>query len=180
MIGVDYGAVSRKARKTASRYGMCSPAALCSRMGIDILFRDMGCSETSIKAMMIRSSRIICIVVNSNLSSEVQKFIIAHELGHAVLHAGTSHFTDRRAFNEVSLMETEANVFAAELLIPDSDALAEEMKTSGYTVFQLASEYGVPYELMAYKLDVMRKEGYDVPSVPYEPDSRFLKKIAMA
>lgn len=179
MIGIDYGEISRKVRKTVKKYGSEDPSVLCRRIGIYVLFKDMGTDDTSIKAVLIRSRRIISVIVNSNLSSEVMKFIIAHELGHAVLHAGTEQFTDRIAFNEVSLMEVEANVFAAELLIPDSDALLEEMKKSEYTVFQLASEYGVPYELMAYKLDVMRKEGYDVPAVPYEPDSRFLKNIAI-
>ena len=42
------------------------------------------------------------------------------------------------------------------------------------SMFQLAAEYCVPYELLAYKLKIMEDEGYDVPELPYEPDSRFL------
>lgn len=179
MIGIDFGAISRKVQKTVKKYSSADPVCLCRKMDIDIVYRDMGSRETDIKAMLVRSSRMICILINSNLSSDVQKFILAHELGHAVLHAGTSHFTDRIAFNERSLMETEANVFAAELLVHDNEILLEEIKTSGYTVFQLASQYRIPYELLAYKFEVMRRSGYDVPQIPYEPDSLFLRKITM-
>lgn len=180
MIGIDFGEISRRVQKTVKKYCSDDPQCLCRMMDIDVVYRNMGSGETDIKAMMVRSCRMICIIINSNLSEDVQRFILAHELGHAVLHAGTSHFTDRIAFNERSLMETEANVFAAELLVPDTDILIDELKVNGYTVFQLAARYRVPYELMAYKLEVMRKKGYDVPPVPYEPDSKFLKKIAMA
>lgn len=63
-------------------------------------------------------------------------------------------------------MEQEANLFAAELI--------KRMKYSELSMFQLAAEYCVPYELLAYKLKIMEDEGYDVPELPYEPDSRFL------
>lgn len=179
MTGIDFGVIIKKARKILKKYGSENPFYLCRMMDIDILEKDMGENKTAIKAMMVRSRRIVTIVVNSNLSDEVKRFIIAHELGHAVLHAGTSGFTDRVAFYERSVLETEANVFASELLISDSDALMKEIRSGDYTVFQLAAEYGVPYELMAYKLDVMKKNGYDIPELPYTPDSKFLIKTAM-
>lgn len=167
--------ISRKARRLTTIYGLNDPAKLCEAMGIQVVYQDMGTSETSIKALLVVERQIKCIVVNENLPDVILRFILAHELGHAVLHTKRCRqFTDNGLFDNSSCTEKEANIFAAELLIGDSDELMERMKYSELSMFQLAAEYSVPYELLAYKLMVMEEEGYDVPELPYEPDSRFL------
>ncbi|MBR2284896.1 MAG: ImmA/IrrE family metallo-endopeptidase [Ruminococcus sp.] len=143
--------------------------------GINLIYDDMGTEDTSIKAMMIVYRRIKNIVVNENLPDIIMTFILAHELGHAVLHASRcKQFTDYGLFDNSGVMEKEANIFAAELLLGDSDDLYHEMRYSELTLFQIAAAHNVPYELLAYKLEIMEEEGYDVPELPYEPDSSFL------
>ena len=167
--------ISRKARNLTTRYGLNDPAKLCEAMGIKVIYQDMGTAETSIKALLVVERQIKCIVVNENLPDVILRFILAHELGHAVLHTKRcKHFTYNGLFDDNSHMEKEANIFAAELLFGDSDELMECMKYSELSIFQLAAEYSVPYELLAYKLEIMEDEGYDVPELPYEPNSRFL------
>lgn len=178
MTGIHFKEICRRVKYITKKYASEDPAELCRSMDIQIVFKDMGSHETAIKAMMVKFCRIRCIVVNSQLSETVRRFIIAHELGHAVLHAdGADEFTERIAFDHSSHMELEANIFASELLIPGENSLIEQMKTTGYTIFQLAAEHMVPYELMAYKLMLMKRNGYDVPDIPHEADSCFLKKI---
>ena len=168
--------ISRKAKKLTTKYGLNDPAKLCEEMGIQIVYQNMGTSETAIKAMLVVERRIKCIVVNENLPDVILRFILAHELGHAVLHVQRcKHFTDNGLFDDSSCLEKEANVFAAELLFGESEDLIESMKYSELTLFQLAAEYCVPYELLAYKLEIMEDEGYDVPELPYTPDDCFLR-----
>lgn len=176
MISISCQEISRSVKQIVRKYGLTNPIKLCDIMGVEIVHKDMGTEETSIKAMMIVDRRIKCIIVNSNLPDVITKFIIAHELGHAVLHAQKcKQFTDRGFFADTSRMEKEANIFAAELLLGASEALIEEMEYSDFSMFQLAAEHKVPYELLAYKLEVMEEEGYNVPELPYEPDSCFLR-----
>lgn len=167
--------ISRKARRLTTKYSLTDPARLCEAIGIKVVYQDMGTAETSIKAMLVVERQIKCIVVNDNLPDVIMRFILAHELGHAVLHTKKcKQFTDNGLFDDRSCMEKEANLFAAELLFGNSDELIKRMKYSELSMFQLAAEYCVPYELLAYKLKIMEDEGYDVPELPYEPDSRFL------
>ena len=67
------------------------------------------------------------IVVNSQHARVRQRFTIAHELGHLLLHRFTSphadrgfkvRFRDQRSSDGQILEEIEANHFAAELLLP--------------------------------------------------------------
>lgn len=167
--------ICRIARRLIRKYDTQNPEKLCEELGIQLLYEDMGTDQTSIKAMMVVHRRIKCIVVNCNLPDVILCFILAHELGHAVLH--TSHhqqFMDVGLFEDTSCLEKEANLFAAELLLGDSEELMEEMTYSELSMFQLAASHHVPYELLAYKLEIMEEEGYEVPELPYEPNSRFL------
>lgn len=176
MMGIDLQKISRCVRQIVTKYGLTDPRKLCTAMDIAVVYKDMGTDETSIKAMMVVDRRIKCIVVNSNLPDVILRFILAHELGHAVLHTQKcKQFTDRGLFDDASRMEKEANTFAAELLLGDSKELMEEMAYSEHSMFQLAAAHRVPYELLAYKLEVMEEEGYHVPELPYEPDSCFLQ-----
>lgn len=57
----------------------------------------------------------ICIALNTNsaFTTDRQRFTLAHELGHAVLH--------RSEFVELKTAEREANDFASEFLLPEKD-----------------------------------------------------------
>lgn len=73
------------------------------------------------------------ILINSNAPETRMKFTLAHELGHIVIpwHTGTivSHLEPGEEDFEYLQMESEANRFAAELLMP-TDWLSEEFEKS--------------------------------------------------
>lgn len=62
-------------------------------------------------------------------------------------------------FNMKDVIEHEANVFAAELLL-DEDELLNHLE-DGYTVFQAASMLGYNINLLYIKLNEMNRRGYD-------------------
>lgn len=90
------------------------------------------------------------IIISENLDEITKKFILTHELGHAILHRKENCFyLKHNTFTKVSTYEVEANRFAAELLIDD-----KELKTcieNGYTIEQMASYFQVPVGLVEYK-----------------------------
>ena len=77
--------ICRIARRLAKKYRTANPEKLCRVLDIQIIYQDMGTEVTSIKALMVVDRRIKCIVVNANLPDVILNFILAHELGHAVL-----------------------------------------------------------------------------------------------
>jgi Zn-dependent peptidase ImmA (M78 family) len=105
--------------------------------------------------------------VNTQTSRLRQRFSIAHELGHLLLHEGkqlivTSARIDLR--NSVSSMgtdaeEIDANRFAAELLMPRdlvmksvSAIIKEKQPTRDELVRRLAREFDVSTDAMGYRL----------------------------
>ena len=116
------------------------------------------------------------IYLDERLTEAEQRFVLAHELGHILLHSReikTFQETETTLY-ETNRLETEANRFAAELLLGDSASFYREMQDSDYTLFQIAAVHHVPYDFLAYKLQMMEEEGYPVPELPAEPDSRCL------
>ena len=73
------------------------------------------------------------ILINSSAPATRRKFTLAHEIGHVVIpwHTGTivSHLENREVDAAYNQMETEANRFAAELLMP-SEWLRETFKAA--------------------------------------------------
>lgn len=60
------------------------------------------------------------IYINRNDSMPRQNFTLAHEIGHHVLNHGSALRDTERTILSVDPKEREANVFAANLLMPDS------------------------------------------------------------
>ena len=115
-----------KAEKLKAKYDETNPLKLARCMGIKVLYAAMGKSIESCKGFYLTHSRIRTITINSDLSSDFQRIICSHELGHAVLHnkqAGVKAFHDFGLFDSASIFEYEANIFAAELLLEDEDVI---------------------------------------------------------
>lgn len=87
------------------------------------------------------------IVVNEELPNTWRRAVAFHELGHIQLH---SHLPDQffiaeHTFFPVGRLENEANIFAAEYLIPD------EMLCKYKDISIIAAELDIPIELFRFK-----------------------------
>ncbi|MBA4538762.1 ImmA/IrrE family metallo-endopeptidase [Bacillus aquiflavi] len=95
--------------------------------------------------------RIHFIHINNSISDSLQKFVCAHELGHAILHHdANTPFLKKNTFYSTEKIEAEANAFAVELLIPDE--VVYEYKDTSVTINEVAEIYGVPKEVSHLKL----------------------------
>lgn len=90
-------------------------------LGIEVRFEE---AEDDLSGALIRKAKgHVVIGVNSAHHPNRQRFTIAHEIGHFILHKGTSLHVDedfRVNLRDGSINdeEVEANAFAAELLMP--------------------------------------------------------------
>lgn len=89
------------------------------------------------------------IYVDAGQPTTRQRFTIAHEIGHLLLHEPGRAYRDRFSSQDVDIAEIQANNFAANLLMPTwmLNAIA-----SGRGVPQLADIFGVSPEAMRYRL----------------------------
>ncbi len=116
-------------------------------------------------------------VISQNQPEEEQRMVAAHEAGHLILHqerlkAGA--LQDWDVYHASSVMEREANLFAADFLIEDLDVL-EQVKNKDSDFFSLAKALKVPAPFLAFKLYSMVHRGHKL-LMPDEPQNRFLKK----
>jgi Zn-dependent peptidase ImmA (M78 family) len=128
--------------------------------GIEVRAGDL----KEVSGLLVRSSGSAIIGVNSTQSRQRQRFTIAHEFGHFLLHEGLINHIDRDyrinfRSDESSLAtnvdEIEANFFAASILMPKEfldhenavDALDSDRK-----VAELAKKYDVSRHAMSLRL----------------------------
>ncbi|MBR4451502.1 MAG: ImmA/IrrE family metallo-endopeptidase [Clostridia bacterium] len=165
------------AEKIKKDNGTGDPAEICRNLGYHLLYQSLGSHETAIKGFVITVGGEMAITVNSDLPENIQKIIIAHELFHALEHCGMSlcGYSEWAMFNELSDMEKEANLFAAELLLEDAD-VAGALEYNG-DFFAAAAALYVPAELFEYKLRLMRSKGFKIEEAPVIPHNNFLKDI---
>jgi hypothetical protein len=86
--------------------------------------------------------------IAKGISSEERRYLIAHALGHELLHRGNQlSFHGWRKTN-VAQQEREADEFAAHVLIPASQLeKCEDLQT-----WEIAERYGVPEELVRLRI----------------------------
>ena len=70
-------------------------------------------------------------------------------------------------------MEYEANIFAAELLLDDSDVL--DGLNCDQSFFQAASSLNVPAEILDFKFRTLKWKGYKVIDAPFYSSNTWLK-----
>jgi Zn-dependent peptidase ImmA (M78 family) len=123
--------------------------------------------ENTVSGFLLRNGDGSAVIgVNEAHSLNRQRFTVAHELGHFLLHGGdvSIHVDDRvklrdpRSAEGTDVQEIESNLFAAELLMPVS-FLREDLKRFGmldmldeHAIDLLAKRYGVSNHAMAIRL----------------------------
>lgn len=159
--------------KLVKKYGTRDPYELCQYLGIKIHLINL---EKKLKGFFFYQSRQKNIVIDSNVNAVLERILIAHELGHAILHtqiAMMKGFQEMEVLNRNnSVEEDEANFFAAELLLEDEtvlECLAE------YSFFETAQQLYVPAALLDYKFSLLHKKG-ELVNPMYFKKSNFLKE----
>lgn len=156
----------REATRLLERSGVTAPA-----VPVDRIAREVGAEvkflpyEGELAGMLARSGGSPVIGVNSLHHRNRQRFTIAHELGHLLLHDLDVHIDrdfrvrhrDATSATATDPLEVEANRFAAELLMPYS-MLAEDLGDAGIDmermddVGPLAKRYGVSLQAMMHRI----------------------------
>lgn len=116
------------ANELLEREGITEPPIpierLAHRCGAEIVYEPF---EGELSGLLYRDTEHIVIGVNALHAKTRQRFTVAHEVAHLLLHSGRDLFLDRNfsvrhrddtSANAVNPDEMAANAFAAELLMP--------------------------------------------------------------
>lgn len=128
------------------KYGTRNPFELAEYLNIQVQIGSLGsCSGCY---MFLKNHR--CIFLNENLDEYERTVVMAHELGHAIMHRKENcYFIRSKTFLLTSKNEIEANRFAAEFLIPDISIFENDT----LTIKQFSKLSGYPEELVKLKFD---------------------------
>ena len=163
---MNFEQISRKSAAVKRKYGNAAADEILQAKDIAVLDISMGTSEKALKGFIMKSSRMVTIVLNADLPADIHRIVCMHETSHYLL----GHLNGRRqvVFQDSSLayrndhthlarMENEANFFAADYLI-DTRETIEAIHELDF--FSAAKNLGVPPQLLDYKLRLLYGLGY--------------------
>lgn len=131
--------------------------------GIEVVLGSLE-SDENISGFYFREGERRVIGVNSAHARVRQRFTIAHELGHAILHDAEGlhldqafKFRDSRSSLAIDRDEIDANAFAAELLMPEDEVrravATEDLDVNDEeSISRLARHFGVSPQALTYRL----------------------------
>lgn len=124
------------------------PYTLCQKLDIEILYFELG----SILGFKTTYCGVSLIYINKDLPLLTKRFVIAHELGHIILHRGIKplllQYFDNSHF--ISQFENEADTFAIILLLCNHYVNDFFDTTTG----DLLQELGIPKKLAPLFWDI--------------------------
>lgn len=137
--------IRREVKRLMKKYKTNDPFLLAEKLNITVAIRYI---HHEINGFYKMEQKNKFIIINKNLSHEMQRFVCAHELGHAILHPRSNiHFLRKNTLFSVNKIEVEASSFAVELLIPDN----ELYEYRNLSIYDMAGIFGVPKELAHLK-----------------------------
>lgn len=120
------------------KYGTNDPFEIAKQMGIEIDYAPLG--ETL--GFYYYDKRTQFININNAIDEAIERFVCAHELGHAILHKySNTPFLKKSTFYSIDKIEREANLFAVMLLSHGAEIHA------GMTIYECGQTYGIPKEM---------------------------------
>lgn len=141
--------MDEKIRKLVSYYvrkfNTRNPFEIADYLGILYQMGNIGCEGCY---MFLKNHRYI--FLNENLSEHELILVMAHELGHAIMHRKQNcYFIKHKTLLLNSKIETEANKFAVNLLISDEDLF----EYREYSIEQLSRIFGYSQKLIELRLN---------------------------
>lgn len=171
--------ISQTVDKVIMKYGERDPFRLAAAMKIKVLMEPMGDYPEACKGFFMVQSRKKVIVINSDLPEVIQRIILAHEIGHAVLHLKTLQtvkaYHDFSLYDATDKTEYEANLFAADILLHDEEVI-EKLKEDNF-FFSVASEFMVPPEMLDFKFRILKAKRLLMLESPIAAQGDFLKRL---
>ncbi|MDB4889232.1 MAG: hypothetical protein JWL61_1087 [Gemmatimonadetes bacterium] len=126
----DLQTAERQAQQLLDRFSITKAPVpvedLAKSLGVEVRYQSL---EPNVSGVLVRRGNKVVIGVNSNHHSNRQRFTIAHELGHYLLHPDSPtvfvdgalvHFRGEDLTGPSDLRELEANAFAGALLLPEA------------------------------------------------------------
>ena len=130
---------------------MADPFRLAEAHGAHIRYFPLG----ALKGFYIVVDGTPFIALNEDLPEPLQRIVCAHELGHHLLHrelAERTIFNDYDLYQMESVIERDANLFAAFLLIPEAVEDFCRPENHGLSVREAAQFLGATEDLFAIRL----------------------------
>lgn len=139
---------------------------IAKELGLELRSGDLD----DVSGVLVRQGNSAIIATNSTQSVQRQRFTIAHELGHFLLHEGITNHVDRsyrvnfrsaESSQATNVEEIEANYFAASILMPKpmlDERSAEEALDNDTMVADLAREFRVSRLAMSLRLANLYEE----------------------
>ena len=163
MIATVSEKFERRATRLLREHGVVAPPVdvegVAKALGISVNYERL---DNDVSGLMLVENDVARVAINESHHRNRQRFTLAHEIGHLLLHTkGDRVFVDRRFFrNQWSSKgelreEIEANAFAASLLMPRS-LIEQYLETEGgitdTDVFRLATRFEVSEQAMTLRL----------------------------
>lgn len=171
-MGIPTMEIIEKANKLVDDIGTRNPHRIADELGIEIIPLNFRRQRGAYKVVM----RNRFIFVNRNLHPVMEGIVLLHEIGHDTFHRDEAvkagGFKEFNIFDmRESRMEYEANIFTAQVSLPDDEIL--EYIERGYDVQQIARAMRSDINLVALKVDALISQGYRLR--PQEHRNNFLK-----
>lgn len=164
--------IIQKANEIVDVCGTRDPHKLAKVLGVEVLYYPFTSQRGAYKVIM----RNRFMFIKEDLHPVMENIVILHELGHDTLHRNEA--TKAGGFKEFNVfemrdnrMEYEANIFVAQISLPDDEIL--EYIDRGYDIQQIASAMNSDINLVALKADALIMQGHNLR--PQEYRGNFLK-----
>lgn len=137
--------IKARVDKLVRKYKTRDPFEMIKGMNVILVFYPLD----GVRGFYQYFQRNNIIYIDETLSEHDKAFVLAHEIGHMILHKKSNAiFMDSRTQFRTSKYENEANKFAIELLISD-ESLSEYLNCS---IEQLSQIYGCHQKLIELRL----------------------------
>lgn len=151
--------IHQTAQSLIKQHGTRDPFELASALNVHV---EYNYNLKECKGLYLQVLGNTFVYLNGNLDEPIRRVVLAHELGHDLLHreiakVGIQEFS---LYDMQNRVEYEANLFAADFLLSDKEVLTYAKEQ--YDVPQIAGLLYTDMNLVLVKMYSMAQRGYNV------------------